>query len=72
MRGFVAANQRIGRLGAERIAPPTRLGVLRQQLHEFARARFPLGRPAWLNEFRRAINGIQLPDYTGFVQSAPE
>lgn len=71
MRGFVAANQRLGRLGAERVTPPTRLGVLRQQLHEFARARFPLGRPAWMDEFGRAINGIQLPDYPEFVRPAP-
>jgi len=71
MRGFVAANQRIGRLRAEQVTPPTRLGVLRQQLHEFARARLPLGRPAWMDEFGQAINGIQLPDYTRFVQSVP-
>ena len=72
MRGFVAANQRIGRLGAERVTPPTRLGILRQHLNEFTRARFPLGRPAWLEEFGRAINGIQLPDYTGFMRPTPK
>jgi 2-polyprenyl-6-methoxyphenol hydroxylase-like FAD-dependent oxidoreductase len=72
MRGFVAANQRIGQLRAEQVTPPTRLGVVRQQLTEFVRARLPLGRPAWPDEFGQAINGIQLPDYTEFVQPAPK
>ncbi|MBV9315316.1 MAG: hypothetical protein JO100_16650 [Pseudonocardia sp.] len=73
MRGFVAANQRIGRFSAEQRTPTTRLGVLRQQLRElFARSRFPIGRPAWMDEFDRAINGIELPDYTGLARPAPE
>lgn len=72
MREFAAANQRIGRLGAEQLTPPTRLGVLRQQLQEFVRARFPIGRPAWADEFHRAINGIELPDYSGLARPAHE
>ena len=72
MRGFTAANQRIGRMGASQAMPPTRLGLLRQQVREFAQARLPIGRPAWMQEYGRAINGIELADYTDLARPVPE
>jgi 2-polyprenyl-6-methoxyphenol hydroxylase-like FAD-dependent oxidoreductase len=68
LRGFVAANQKMGRDNAANAAPASRLGVGAQYL-VMAALRYLPGKTLLMRKLLRAVNDLELPDYANVVAS---